>query len=803
MKIAIVGPSPVPYVYGGVEGLLWKLTESINNYTVHQAELIKLPTKELSFWDLIDSYHKFYTLDLSHFDLVISTKYPAWMVKHKNHIVYLQHHLRGLFDTYHFCNEPLTIPPNLRVGLVKNIFDIIKNYKTSEKNIDEIFEKLKELKNEEDNYDTKTFTFPGPFIREIIHFFDNYALSKELIKRYFAISNNVKNRKDYFPRNANVEVVYHPSKIDSFQCNSYDYLFTVSRLDAPKRIDILIKSMKYVPHKIKFKIAGIGPDEKKLKELARKDDRIEFIGYVNEEKLVNIYSNALATLFIPFDEDYGLITIESMMSAKPVITTNDSGGSLEFVNNSETGFVTEPNPQSIAEKINYLIENKDAARQMGERAYEIVKDITWRNTVNNLLGDSLKEKKNLVCIPEKKKILVLSTYSIFPPRGGGQHRLYNLYKNLSKKFDVTVLSLIEFGKTSSAKVLDNDLKTVCIPQSEKHARLQWDVEQKLGLGLFDVLCIENVVHSIEYVEKMKELAKKSDIIICSHPYLFNLIKKENTRQIIVYDAIDIEFVQKESYLKKSKNYNLIDQIWEIEKRACSESDIIFATSAEERNTLSELYKVPVEKIFIVPNGVDIKNVPFFTIEEKRKQKELLGLSDYTTVLFVGSWHPPNLEAMKFIVDILAKKRKDFLFFIVGSINDYYKNQSHLLKRYPKNVMGFGVVDELEKIEIYKASDIAINPMMSGSGTNLKMLDYMASGIPIISTPIGARGLEIEDNVIISDPENFNEAFDKIIAGELDTVLMSENARCTTQRLYDWDKISQYVTDIFNKLLFCN
>lgn len=69
MKIAVVGPSPVPYVYGGAEGLTWKLTEAINRLTSHQAELIKLPSRENYFWDLVDSHHQIYNLDLSHFDL--------------------------------------------------------------------------------------------------------------------------------------------------------------------------------------------------------------------------------------------------------------------------------------------------------------------------------------------------------------------------------------------------------------------------------------------------------------------------------------------------------------------------------------------------------------------------------------------------------------------------------------------------------------------------------------------------------------------------------------------------------------
>ncbi len=100
--------------------------------------------------------------------------------------------------------------------------------------------------------------------------------------------------------------------------------------------------MKYVSHNVKLKIVGTGPDEEKLKKMAEKDHRIEFLGFVSENELIKLYANSLAVLFVPFDEDYGLITIEGMMSKKPIITTKDSGGPIEFVKDSETGFIVEP-----------------------------------------------------------------------------------------------------------------------------------------------------------------------------------------------------------------------------------------------------------------------------------------------------------------------------------------------------------------------------------------------------------------------------------------------------------------------------
>lgn len=117
MKIAIVAPSAVPFLVGGAEKLWWGLLHAINQHTPHHAELIKLPSPEQGFWELMASYRSFSRLDLGHFDLVISTKYPAWMVAHRNHSCYLQHRLRGLYDTYHLTGLPTTpgeVPAILR-----------------------------------------------------------------------------------------------------------------------------------------------------------------------------------------------------------------------------------------------------------------------------------------------------------------------------------------------------------------------------------------------------------------------------------------------------------------------------------------------------------------------------------------------------------------------------------------------------------------------------------------------------------------------------------------------------------------
>jgi glycosyltransferase involved in cell wall biosynthesis len=787
MKIAVVGPSPVPYAYGGAESLFWMLVESINDLTEHNAELIKLPVKEQNFWDLIDSYRSFYRLDLSHFDMIISTKYPAWMVQHRNHIIYLQHHLRGLFDTYHFCNEPIQTPESLRIGMVD---EILKTIKDPNAKIESVFNMLDELKGNKTSYDPASFKFPGPFIRELVHYFDAYALSPKRIRKYYCISNNVKTREDYFPLGVSVEAIPHPSKLEGLRCRGHNYIFTASRLDGPKRINAMVEAMLHVHHDIHLKIAGTGPDEIVLKEMAKGDNRIEFLGFVNDKALVDLYSNALAVLYIPYDEDYGLITFEAMKSKKPLITASDSGGPLEFVKDSVTGYIVPPDPKKLAVKINHLVEHPEEARILGSRAFHAVQDITWERLVARLIDT------NIVRQYKRSKILVLCTYSCYPPRGGGQHRLYNLYSLLAKNFDVTICSIIESNKPYQNLLLENGLRQICIPQTREHAEAQWEAERRTGVNLYDVCMIDLIEMSNDYVQTARNLINESDIIIFSHPYLFGLIKYVEKNKRVVYESHNIEYLLKRDYIQ---NQVISTKIREIEKEACTKSDIILTTSEEDKSGLVDIYSANAEKIIVAPNGVDTSKIQFIDEDEKTKNKSIAGLLNYNTILFVGSWHPPNLEALEFIVDKLANKLDDCVMLVIGSVRDYYLQKHKVL---PKNVMAFGTIDEEEKYEVYKLADIAINPMFSGSGTNLKMLDYMSAGIPAISTEIGARGLNALDSkqVLICTPDQIHEKIRNLLANKNLKDNLRRSARTHVVEFYSWEKIANNVEETLKKLM---
>ena len=98
-------------------------------------------------------------------------------------------------------------------------------------------------------------------------------------------------------------------------------------------------------------------------------------------------ARALGVLFTPFDEDYGYVTLEAMLSSKPLITCSDSGGPIEFVVPDETGLVADASPAALAEAMDRLWDDRAAAQTMGRvaRDHYTSMHISWQTVTDYLL----------------------------------------------------------------------------------------------------------------------------------------------------------------------------------------------------------------------------------------------------------------------------------------------------------------------------------------------------------------------------------------------------------------------------------
>ena len=308
----------------------------------HDVETISFPFKfkpETYLSGLMDycAGQDFENFNGFHVDKVIALQFPAYYVNHPNRVLWLMHQHRPVYE---LCDDTNSSP---------------------------------------------SFTA----LKTKIHRFDSKKLASIPIR--YSMCKNVSSRLEKY-NHINSQPIYHPpANADTFYCEeSYNYIFFPSRLEKLKRQDLLIKAMAHTRSPARAIIAGEGGQRAYYEEMIRSlglSDKVRLIGHISEQEKRVLFARSLGVFFGPFDEDYGYVTLEAMLSSKPVITCRDSGGPLEFVVHDETGFVVAPDPVQIAEKIDWLFWNKQKAIQLGERgrrAY-VSKNISWDAVVKTLL----------------------------------------------------------------------------------------------------------------------------------------------------------------------------------------------------------------------------------------------------------------------------------------------------------------------------------------------------------------------------------------------------------------------------------
>ncbi|NQV00365.1 MAG: glycosyltransferase [Parcubacteria group bacterium] len=221
-------------------------------------------------------------------------------------------------------------------------------------------------------YDQKDFYFAQvpPGGRLILRWFINYLkprYEKSIGEMDLIIANsvNIQKRIKKF-LGVDSKVIYPPCDIEGFKwCGSGGYYLSTARLDPLKRVDIIVKSFMKMPDK-KLIVASGGPELPRLKKLSIGSKNITFTGWLSEKLYRKLVGNAIATLYLPEDEDFGLSPVESMAAGKPVIGIAE-GGLLETVTSGLTGNLI--SPPIDEEKIQLAVGNMTLNRAKAMRRF--------------------------------------------------------------------------------------------------------------------------------------------------------------------------------------------------------------------------------------------------------------------------------------------------------------------------------------------------------------------------------------------------------------------------------------------------
>ena len=296
---------------------------------------IQIGSDESTFDHIMEMYLHCYDLDVSQYDLVISSKAPSYAVRHPRHLCYLQHTIRVFYDMF---DAEFPAPDESLIRQRQRIQTL----------------------------DTGLL---AP--QRVAHIFTNGDETLRRLHRYNGLDG---------------EVLYPGLLRDHFRTGRFDhYLFLPGRLHRWKRVGLLIDAMRHVRSNIELRIAGTGEDYEKFVERAADDPRIRFLGRISDEACIEQYANALAVPFVPLMEDFGYITLEAFRSGKPVITCTDSGTPADLVLRSDAGIVADPTAEGIASAIDKLASDPTRASEMGESGHQLSQSITWDTAVAKVM----------------------------------------------------------------------------------------------------------------------------------------------------------------------------------------------------------------------------------------------------------------------------------------------------------------------------------------------------------------------------------------------------------------------------------
>ena len=340
----VVAEAQVPFVRGGAELHVRALVEQLRQRG-YEVETAAVPFRPQPRSELLAQAAAWRLLDLSSsngepIDLLIATRFPTYFARHPRKVAWVIHQHRA---AYELCGTPYSDFDHSEadVGLRKRLVEL-----------------------------------------------DARVLGE--CRRVFANARNTATRLRTFNGVA-AEALYHPPPLAGrlHEGPFGAYVLVVGRLEGVKRADLAIRALSHVPPPTRMIVVGEGSQRGAAERAAAEagvGGRIVFAGSVGGAELVALYAGAAAVVYVPYDEDYGYVTLEAFLSGKAVVTASDSGGTLEFVVDGDNGFVCPPEPAAIGAAITRLTGDGGLARRLGGAGRGRAAAITWDGVVEHLLG---------------------------------------------------------------------------------------------------------------------------------------------------------------------------------------------------------------------------------------------------------------------------------------------------------------------------------------------------------------------------------------------------------------------------------
>jgi len=385
-----------------------------------------------------------------------------------------------------------------------------------------------------------------------------------------------------------------------------------------------------------------------------------------------------------------------------------------------------------------------------------------------------------------------------PPFNGYDLRHFNLMRNLSDRVEQTMLCRIMEPLTPEQQAFCNEqpfnIRTVLLPRPSPL--------QKISKALRFLPGQYPVMAGGWYFREVGRLLRKMlaeepfDFIVLEgiwNSVYWPILRQFPARKVLNLYDLEAGLLRRQARvlppgLGRWIYLNGAHRMEKLERRLPREADLIWTVSENERQHL--LRQMPHLPVHLAPGGVDCDAIQPMPPQQGKE------------ILFVGSFqYFPNVDGVRYFVNQVMpevlKRSPDAVFRAVGRQPDERITSLHN----PPSVIITGQVDELTPC--YRAAQVCVVPLRSGGGTRLKILEAMAYGRPVVSTTIGAEGIDVEHNrnILIADrPAEMAEAICKVL-NEPDLARnLAEEGRRLVETRYAWKSIADTMYERYKQML---
>ena len=395
--------------------------------------------------------------------------------------------------------------------------------------------------------------------------------------------------------------------------------------------------------------------------------------------------------------------------------------------------------------------------------------------------------------PPRLKVLIIDEEVPFPPNAGKRIRTWNLLRRLAQNHDLTLLCYGSPEKTNLQAVQEVGIRVHLVPTSTVR-NTGWMLYLRLFMNLFSRYPFSVVKHySSAFQGALDSLlaGEDWDLVQCEWtPYMQFLKRKLPCPILVATQNVETQIWERRALHGR----NILESVFfrmqarkmaRFEVESLRFASAVTAVTALDSMTMSQW---GVKNIAVVANGADTES--FGNIREAEQDNQLVSISSL-------DWYP-NQDALEFFVyqifPQIRNRRPDVVFSIVG------RRPPKSLQQKFADIPGVVFLGEVKDVHSSLGSaTVVVVPLRIGGGSRLKILEALAAGKAVVSTSVGAEGLDLDSGkhlVVADDPREFVEKVIELLDSPDERRRLGEAGRLRVIESYDWANIAKSLEGVW-------